>query len=306
MLLGNVIITGGTGFLGRGILRRAQKEDWPAQFTVYSRDETKQDECRKRFPHAQYILGDVRDVDRLSMACRGQDIIIHTAAVKYVPDAERNVNECVDVNVLGTRAVLAQPVEKIVCISTDKAARPTNVYGMTKAIGERLVCEAARFSSSLRVATRYGNVIGSTGSVIPAFFDQLRRLGYIEVTDPDMTRFWMSIDEAIDCILEALFCASGTIVIPKARAASIGAVAEAITKDEDYKVIGKRPGEKMHEELVHEQESTRTYSEGDYYYLTPNSMVESLQPPYSYASNKPREWITGDELMVAYEDAKCV
>jgi UDP-N-acetylglucosamine 4,6-dehydratase len=251
-----------------------------------------------------------------------KNIVIHTAAIKYVPDAEFNVAECIRVNVLGTQNVCMsaayQMVEKVVFISTDKACQPVNVYGMTKALGERTVSEAARWWTDVKGAntrytfTRYGNVIGSTGSVIPVFKQQLRDQGYITVTDPFMTRFWMTIDEAVDCILEALGCESGCGVIPKARAMKMGELAAAIAgtdgrKDSLVKVTGVRPGEKMHETLVHEQESVRASDCGSklYYFLQPVGYPPSNHT-FEYKSSAPYEWLTIEDLLEAAEDAESV
>lgn len=310
MLTGNVLVTGGTGFLGRGILRRAEREGWPAQITVLSRDETKQDECRKRYPNVEYVLGDICDDEMVERVMRSKDTVIHTAAMKYVPDAEFNVQECIRVNVEGLQTVLHWAdwcdVPHVVFVSTDKAVQPINVYGMTKALGERLVCEQARWSHGSFNFTRYGNVLGSTGSVIPMFKKQLACNGEVTLTDPQMTRFWLTIDEAVDLVLEALAQSSGVGVIPKARAMKMGDLARAIAGDH-VKVIGVRPGEKPHEDLIHLQESVRVQDIGShlYYYLEPVGTPPN-HAPFEYRSDHPYEWLSCEDLMAAIADAETV
>lgn len=306
---GNVLITGGTGYLARGILRRAARDSWPARITVLSRDETKQDECRKRYPFAEYVLGDICDYDMVDRVMRGMDTVIHTAAIKYVPDAEFNVAECIRVNVIGLQNVLHWADwydTDMVFISTDKAVQPINVYGMTKALGERLVCEQARWSNAKFVFTRYGNVLCSTGSVIPYFKHQLACEGEVTVTNPYMTRFWLTIDEAVDLVLEALAQPSGVGVIPKARAMQIGDIASAIAGDR-VRVIGMRPGEKLNEDLIHEQESVRVQDMGShrYYYINPIG-TPAGGIPFSYSSNSPYEWLSCEALLEAIADAETV
>lgn len=314
VLGGTVLLTGGTGFLSRGIMHRAQQEGWPARFVVLSRDETKQDQCKRKYPDASYVLGDIRDSCRVEMLFAQYDFntVVHTAAIKYVPDAERNVLECIDVNIEGTRTVFQEAARAqaghVVFISTDKACRPVNVYGMTKSLGERMLPEFAQsYHKTQFVGTRYGNVIGSTGSVIPYFEQLVREKKPIPVTDSNMTRFWMTLDEAVDCILESLNGESGTICIPKCRAASIGEVAKAVGGDGcQIDFVGTRPGEKTSEELVSMSESHRVTDGGKFYYtLHPISAVPA-SPRFSYTSDYPHEYIDRNELMTAYEKSKCV
>src|SRR6266542_5461518 len=176
-LAGRVLITGGAGFLGRGIMRHAKRNGSRAEFTIFSRGEQNQALCRQRFPKANYVLGDVCDVDRLALTMLGHDIVIHAAALKFIPEGEFNASECVRVNIDGARSVVAAArmagVSRVVGISTDKAAQPVNIYGMTKAVMERLFAEAAAAAGRTIFTTcRYGNVIGSTGSVVPMMMKQ--------------------------------------------------------------------------------------------------------------------------------------
>lgn len=307
----NILITGGTGFLGRGILRRIEQEGWYSNVTVFSRDEYKQDLCRQRFPRAKYVLGDVRNSDLLFKIMQDVDTVIHTAAIKYVPESEVNVTECIDVNVEGTRNVIEcaarSVVNRMVFISTDKAVEPVNVYGATKMLCERLVTEAAQwYPNTAFTLTRYGNVIGSTGSVMPLFKRQFEQNGRVQITDPEMTRFWISIDEAVNLVEHALDLESGMMVIPKARACSIGEVASAITCDSSkHDYIGIRPGEKRYESLVHYQESVRVETSGNYFYLHP-VWSNVMNEPFSYVSRAPHSFITSPELRETMRDAELV
>lgn len=289
MLTGNVLITGGTGFLGRGIMRRARRDQWPVKFTILSRDEKKQAECRAKYPEARYVLGDVTDGSRLYLTMLGHDTVIHAAALKYIPEGEFNADECVRVNIDGARSVIdaarSAGVERVVGISTDKAAQPVNIYGMTKAVMERLFAEAADRSGHTFTTCRYGNVIGSTGSVVPVMRDQFTKDGFVRITDQYMTRFWMPIDDAVDTVVQALSAAPGTVTIPDPMAASMHAIAYAvlgsmgepmyptetgvIEDDTRIHIIGARPGEKQHEDLLTHYELFRARKSGGYYTLLP-------------------------------------
>jgi len=307
-----VLVTGGAGFLGRGILRRVESGGLDWEVTVYSRDETKQDECRRRYPFARYVLGDVKDADRLRVAMMGHDIVIHAAAMKYIPEAEVNASECVSVNVGGTQAVMraadAAAVRRVVGISTDKAVQPVNVYGCSKMAMERLFADTAQFEGGPDfVCVRYGNVVGSTGSVIPLFRRQVRELGRVRITNPDMTRFWMSVDEAIDLIALALArAAPGSIVVPPARAMRIVDVARAATADDvEIETIGERPGEKQHELLIHYEESVRAMIQEDpfHFQLLPPG-VKHAPEAFTLASHTPNDWMTIETMRELIADAE--
>lgn len=313
-----VFITGGAGFLGRGFLRRFHDNDeW--DITVFSRDETKQDEARSRYPKAQYVLGDVRDGTRLMRAMLGHDIIIHAAALKYIPEAELNAAECVSVNIDGARNIIeaAKYVEAqcVIGVSTDKACQPVNVYGASKMVMERLFADEAVSNARNRKedgthfkCVRYGNVIGSTGSVIPLFQKQYAQNGRVRITDPNMTRFWMSIDEAIDLILVSIKEASnGSVLIPPVAAATIVDVARAATVDDvDVEVIGQRPGEKLHEALIHHEESVRTRPlAGGYTELLPPGTVEADEA-FTLASHTPHKRLSVVDMRRLIEDAKAI
>ena len=301
-----VLITGGSGFLGRGILSNAEKLEWDC--IVYSRDEYKQDLCRRKYPNARYVLGDVKDYDRLLYTLRlGRvDTVIHTAAIKYIPEAEFNVAECIDVNVQGSEVVLhaalSSGVEYLTMISTDKACAPVNVYGASKMLMERLACEYARLAGNggLHIGlARYGNVIGSTGSVIPKFIEARDRDGRLQVTNPDMTRYWITIEEAIQLIVQSMFhVGSGSIVIPKPAAMRMGDLASAIASDRvPIDIVGTRPGEKMHEQLLHKQESVRAVDRRDFYELLPVTGGGPVNGEFELVSSSPDRWLTDEKLL---------
>lgn len=320
MLEGNILITGGSGFLGRAILRRAKRENWPAQFTVYSRDETKQWELKRRYPDVRCVLGDVsNNLDRLIAVMQGHDTVIHAAAVKYIPEAEWNVFETIDVNIEGSRnvtmAARAAGVKKVVGISTDKACGPLNVYGMTKAIMERMFSEANRMGHTSFVTVRYGNVVGSTGSVIPVFKQQIEDNGQLKVTDNRMTRFWLSVDEAINLILWAQECAvalQGYTFIPSCPAMKIVDIAKAVWKMErgetEPEVVfsGIRPGEKLHEHLFNQQEAPRIGLATPGYIMAPAVAEPHMPREFEYTSEQPKRWLTVDEMIELIEDSKSV
>lgn len=310
MITGRVLITGGAGFLGRGIMRRAAQERWPVQFTVYSRDEYKQSLCKLMFPQARYVLGDIRDEGLLTVAMAGHDTVIHAGALKYIPEAEINVSECISVNVEGSACVISAArhagVKRVVAVSTDKAVNPINVYGMTKALMERLFMEARDRYVTIFTSCRYGNVVGSTGSVIPVFQRQLNDLGRITVTDPNMTRFWISVDEAVDLIDFALDSERipGSVTVPRPRSMKLSDVAEAIAQGRPIKVIGPRLGEKQHEQLIAAHESIHTVIHESYYEVIPADACEApLNDPFELVSSDPDAWMDRNEMSYLIEDA---
>jgi UDP-N-acetylglucosamine 4,6-dehydratase/5-epimerase len=314
---GSILITGGTGFLGRGILRQAYREGWDARFTVLSRDEHKQDICRRRYPGVHYVLGDVLDTARLADIMYGHDYVIHAAAMKYIPAGELNAYECVRVNVDGARSVIdaarVAHVRRVVGISTDKAAQPINTYGMTKAIMERLFAEATVNGGPTFTTCRYGNVLGSTGSVVPIMRHQFKSDQYVSVTDPDMTRFWMTVGEAVATVTCAFTAPPGFTVVPDPRAATMECVATAVlevegadyTRKELIRVIGKRPGEKQHEDLISHYELFRTVRMQNHYMIRPPGS-EDYSTPRPTLSSDTAEQIHAPELSAMIRDAEGV
>lgn len=319
MLQGNVFITGGAGFLGRAIIKRAHEEDWPVKFTVYSRDETKQWELKRRWSNVNCLLGDVsRNLDRLIAAMHGHDTVIHAAAVKYIPEAEHNVFETIEVNIEGSKnvvaAAIAAGVSKVVGISTDKACSPLNLYGLTKGVMERMFAEANRMGRTRFVIVRYGNVVGSTGSVIPVFKQQMDSQGYINVTDPSMTRFWLSPKQAIDQILWAHKEAEefpGHVFIAKCPAMYMGDLAKTVWNmnsfaDPDIRIIGIRPGEKLHESLFNEQEAPRIAVAEQGFMLAPPISPTHRVTLQSYWSKEPASFITEGEMELMINESKAI
>ena len=305
-----VFVTGGAGFLGRAILREARLHhpDWA--FTIYSRDEGKQAPVRGEFPEHNYILGDVRDLDRLTAAIAGHDYVIHAAAFKYVPQAEVHVAEAMSVNILGSdnvsRAAIRMGVERVVGISTDKACRAINVYGLTKRVMERMFQEADTLTDTQFNCVRYGNVVGSTGSVIPLFMKQARE-GRITLTNPKMTRFWLSVNYAVYLIFEALtprYLDGGVILVPRLSATDMETVANACAKVAEVQlpkvdVIGHRHGEKVHEDLLAPEEVafTRRSGGGRLMDLYPPTMDEVMDNPDGfYTSATPDHWLATDTM----------
>lgn len=265
----NILITGGAGFLGRGIIRYIRYQGISdARITVYSRDEAKHYAMRARYPEVRTVLGDILDTERLAAVMSGHDIVIHAAALKHIPEAERDVTQAVSINVEGSRSVgwaaLRSGVQQVVGVSTDKVCSPRNAYGMTKALMERMFQELARLGQTRFSCVRYGNVISSTGSVVPLFLDQMERQGYLSITAEKMTRFWFGVDDAVRLIEHALrpsLLPNGQVYVARCPALGIMDVATAVLRYKglneraERRVIGVRPGEKLHETLVDEHEA---------------------------------------------------
>lgn len=301
MLSGRVFLTGGTGSLGTALLRRAHRESWPCQFTIYSRDEVKQRALREEFKDPHYVFGDVRDKDWLRFQMQGHDTVIHAAAYKQVPSSEVNASEAVKTNVNGSMNVAIAAVEAgighVLGISTDKACAPVNLYGMTKAVMEKLFEQACQWGDTNFTLVRYGNVLGSRGSVVP-FFQRQRKQGFLTVTDPEMTRFWLTLTDATDIVLHGLQETEiGTTLVPKAPASSMLTLAKAIAPEAEIRIIGAFPGEKIHEQLVHPGESMNADDIGDYYRIYPayTGHKGNLPQGFQYRSDTARQ-ISVEEL----------
>jgi len=287
----SVLITGGTGSFGRAFVRivLARYPDI-RRLVVYSRDELKQFDMaqefsEKRYPCMRYFLGDVRDKERLTRALEGIDYVIHAAALKQVVAAEYNPFECIKTNVLGAQnlieACLDTGVKRVVALSTDKAAAPINLYGATKLCSDKLFVAANNIKGSRDVrfsVVRYGNVLGSRGSVIP-FFLEKRASGELPITDPAMTRFSISVDEGVNMVLWTLENAwGGEIMVPKIPSYRITDVAEAVGPECRQVIVGVRPGEKVHEEMITASDSLNTVDLGGYYAILP--MGAAYMPEY--------------------------
>lgn len=280
----SVLITGGTGSLGKALTAHILKQSPQIKrLVIFSRDEQKQFEMAReypssKFPQLRFFIGDVRDYERVKRAFRGVDYVIHAAAMKHVPIAEYNPMECVKTNILGAENIINActdtGVKSVVALSTDKAAAPVNLYGATKLASDKLFVAANNIvgSNPIRFSVvRYGNVMGSNGSVIP-FFLEKRKEGVLPITDPTMTRFNISLQGGVDMVMYALEMAwGGEIFVPKIPSYRITDIAEAIGPDCEKPVIGIRPGEKIHEEMITSSDSFYTYDLGKYYAIVPTT-----------------------------------
>jgi UDP-N-acetylglucosamine 4,6-dehydratase/5-epimerase len=270
MLAGNVLITGGTGSLGHAIVRRATAENWPCKITIFSRSELLQSQMRGRYPDLRYILGDVRDAQRVSDAIAGHDVVIHAAAMKRIPECEAMPTECYATNVQGSlnvlRACVQHGVGRVVGISTDKACKATTAYGASKLAMEKAF-QATPEGRTIATCVRYGNVVASRGSVIPIWREQAARGEPLTITDYGMTRFWMGINGAVDLVLVGAEARHGEIWVVKMQALPVPLMAKIIVPDAQLKKIGLRSDEKLHEDLVHEGELVGEY--GRWFIINP-------------------------------------
>lgn len=317
----SVLITGGTGSLGKQLTKTILAK-WPEvkRLVIFSRDEQKQFQMAQeypmdKYPNLRFFIGDVRDPDRLKRAFNGIDCVIHAAAMKHVHIAEYNPDECVKTNIGGAenviKAALSSGVSKVVALSTDKACAPINLYGATKLTSDKLFIAAnnIRGTQDIRFSVvRYGNVMGSNGSVMP-FFLQRRKTGVLPITDPTMTRFNISLDDGVKMVLHALEHAwGGELFVPKIPSYRITDLAEAIGPDCEHPVVGIRPGEKIHEEMITSSDSFTTYDLGKYYVILPQVPAWKLEeyisahgavkvpPGFNYSSGANDEFLTVEEL----------
>lgn len=317
----SVLITGGTGSLGKHLTKNIlSKYPKIRRLVVLSRDEQKQFEMAQEFSHSKfpairYFIGDVRDADRLKKAFKDIEVVIHAAAMKHVPIAEYNPMECVKTNVLGAENVINAAfecgVKKVVALSTDKAAAPINLYGATKLCSDKLFVAANNIKGKQDIilsVVRYGNVMGSNGSVIP-FFMKKKKEGVLPITDPNMTRFNISLQGGVDMVLHAIETAwGGEIFVPKIPSYKITDVAEAIGPECRHEVIGIRPGEKLHEEMITSSDSFSTYDLGKYYAILPqvpafklNDYIhhfnaKPVKQGFQYNSGENKEWVGVEEI----------
>ncbi len=319
----SILITGGTGSFGKHCVRTLLKQYQVQKVIVYSRDELKQYEMAQEFdsPKMRYFIGDVRDAPRLRLAMRGVDYVIHAAALKQIPAAEYNPMECIKTNIHGANnvidAALECEVEKVIALSTDKAVNPINLYGATKLASDKLFVAANNLVGKLRTrfsVVRYGNVVGSRGSVVP-FFQKLIREGATElpITDPRMTRFWITLQQGVDFVLNNFErMQGGEIFVPKLPSMKITDLAEALAPGMPTRIIGIRPGEKLHEVMCPPESSHLTLEFDDHYVIKPtiqfsqssdfscNSLGEKGMPvpdEFQYSSDTNTEWLTGAQLL---------
>lgn len=296
----SILLTGGTGSFGKAFVKTVlARHPRIKRLVVFSRDELKQYEMAQQFPQSEhpslrYFIGDVRDAARINRALEGIDVVVHAAALKQVPTAEYNPFECIKTNVLGAQnivdACLDANVRRVVALSTDKAAAPTNLYGATKLCSDKLFVAANNISGHRDIrfsVVRYGNVMGSRGSVIP-FFLEKRKTGVLPITDPTMTRFNISLQEGVEMVLWSITQAwGGEILVPKIPSYRITDVAQAIGPECAQPVIGVRPGEKIHEEMITSSDSYNTVDLGRYYAILPSGARYSLQEYCERGTAKP-------------------
>ena len=319
-----ILVTGATGSFGTRFTETVLREHDPHSIRLFSRDELKQSELQRRFAdetRLRYLLGDVRDLPRLTRATRGVDVIVHAAALKQVPAAEYNPFEAVQTNVVGAENVVAAAIENdvpvTVALSTDKAVNPVNLYGATKLCAEKIVAQGNAYSadSTARFASvRYGNVVGSRGSVVPLFKAQAET-GVVTITDERMTRFWITLDQAVAFVIDSLgTMGGGEVYVPKIPSMRVTDIAEAIAPEAERRIIGIRPGEKLHELLVTEDESRHTYELDDRYVILPEYASWELREPggsrmaqgFRYASDTNAEWLRVNELRELSTDVKAI
>lgn len=310
-----ILVTGGTGSFGKKFIEIMLNEIHPAKIIVFSRDELKQHEMSvSGFDHPQlrYFIGDVRDLHRLRRAMHGVDIVIHAAALKQVPACEYNPMEAIKTNILGSGnvidAALDTGVKKVVALSTDKAVNPVNLYGATKLAAEKLFVQSNSYAAGTATrfsCVRYGNVVGSRGSVIPIFIKQ-RLNGKLTITDERMTRFWLTLEQGVRFVIKcAQIMQGGEVFVPKIPSTKILDLAQVIAPQADMDVVGIRPGEKLHEVLINEDEARSALEREDMYVVTPpvtlwqrNLTYEGAPLPdgFRYGSDTNSQWLSLDQL----------
>lgn len=317
----SILVTGGTGSFGKAFIRRVLADWKPKRLIIFSRDELKQwemqqDLSQEKFPCLRYFIGDVRDGQRLDMATRDVDVIVHAAALKQVPAAEYNPFECIHTNVIGAenvvQAAIKNRVKRVVALSTDKAANPANLYGASKLASDKIFIAANSLSGGhdpIFSVVRYGNVIGSRGSVIPVFRELIAKgAKEIPITDERMTRFWITLEQGVNFVLSSLsIMRGGEIFVPKIPAMKVVDLADCIAPGVPHRVVGIRPGEKLHEVMITEDDSRCTVELEDRYVIEPNFTFwdrrsfladgyKLVPEGFRYASDSNTQWLDADTL----------
>jgi UDP-N-acetylglucosamine 4,6-dehydratase/5-epimerase len=311
-----VLVTGGTGSFGKKFIRIMLDEYHPSKIIVFSRDELKQYEMQAsgfNHPSLRYFIGDIRDKERCKRAFDGVDVVIHAAALKQVPACEYNPMEAIKTNILGSSnvidAAIDSGVSRVVALSTDKAVNPVNLYGATKLAAEKLFVQSNAYAGGREVrfaCVRYGNVVGSRGSVVPVFLKQ-RQTGKVTITDDRMTRFWISLEQGARFVIRAAEnMYGGEVFVPKIPSCTIFDLAKAIAPEAQIDIIGIRPGEKLHEVLISEDEARQTVEMPDMYVVQPAETLwfgrdweargSLLKDGFRYASNTNTEWLSVDQI----------
>ena len=310
-----ILVTGGTGSFGKKFIEIMLSEYAPAKIIVYSRDELKQHEMRSSgfdHPSLRYFIGDIRDLDRLRRALNGVDVVIHAAALKQVPACEYNPMEAIKTNILGSSnvidAALDMHVSNVLALSTDKAVNPVNLYGATKLAAEKLFVQSNAYAGGKATrfsCVRYGNVVGSRGSVVPVFLKQ-RESGAVTITDERMTRFWISLEQGVRFVIRCIEqMQGGEVFIPKIPSMKVLDLASAVAPDAKVSIIGIRPGEKLHEVLISEDEARTTVEREDMFVVKPATPLwqrdltydgSPLPDGFRYASDNNSEWLGLDQI----------
>ncbi len=311
-----ILVTGGTGSFGKKFIRIMLDEYHPAKIIVFSRDEQKQHEMRQTeydHPNLRYFIGDIRDYQRLRRAFEGVDYVVHAAALKQVPACEYNPMEAVKTNILGSSnvidAALDANVERVIALSTDKAVNPINLYGATKLAAEKMFVQSNAYAGGRKTrysCVRYGNVVGSRGSVVPVFLRQ-REEGQITITDERMTRFWISLEQGVRFVIRCLEqMRGGEVFVPKIPSMKVIDLAKAVAPSAKINVIGIRPGEKLHEVLISEDEARTVVELEDMFVVTPAEALwfgrewEKIGKPiadeFRYASNTNTDWLSVGQI----------
>ena len=317
----SALITGGTGSFGKRFVKTILDETDVRRVAIFSRDELKQYEMQQAYPNEprlRFFIGDVRDRARLDRAFFDVDFVIHAAALKQVPAAEYNPFEAVKTNIHGAQnvidAAIERGVERVVALSTDKACSPVNLYGATKLVSDKLFVNGNAYASGTRTrfsVVRYGNVVGSRGSVVP-YFEQQRATGVLPITDERMTRFWITLDQGVRFVLDSLErMHGGELYVPKIPSMRVVDLAKAMAPDATLRVVGIRPGEKLHEEMISVSDARSTLDVGDRYVIQPEldfwpkTKLDGTPMPdgFSYASDTNDQWLTVDELRTMVADA---
>lgn len=313
----SILLTGGTGSFGRRFTQRVLADHKPTRLAILSRDELKQWEFAQELgsdPRVRFFIGDVRDKDRLWRAFDGVEIVVHAAALKQVPAAEYNPFEAIKTNIHGAQnvidAALDRGVERVIALSTDKASSPVNLYGATKLVSDKLFVAANAYAGpkpTRFAVVRYGNVVGSRGSVVP-LFKRVASTGVVPITDPQMTRFWITLDQGVDFVIACVGrMHGGEIFVPKIPSMRVVDLAEAIAPGARLKMIGIRPGEKVHEQMISIDDSRRTADAGDFYVIQPDadwwednkwSAASPVPEGFSYTSDLNDRWLSVEDLRV--------
>ncbi len=319
-----ILLTGGTGSFGNKFTEIVLSQHDPAAIRIFSRGEKKQYDMMNKFKdeRLRFLIGDVRDRDRLHRAMTSADIVVHAAALKQVPTCEYNPIEAVRTNIDGTinviDAAIDSGIDRIMAISTDKAVHPVNLYGATKMTAEKLFIQGNSYSGKVNTkfsCVRYGNVIGSRGSVIPLFLEQ-KSTGVITITDENMTRFWITLEHGVEFVIDCIGrMQGGEIFVPKIPSMRISDLADAIAPGTKRKIIGIRPGEKIHEVLLTENEASHSRDFGDYIIIEPEHPFwssaqlkggKSLPNDFRYESGENTDWLTKEKLMAILKELECL